>query len=195
MGRDWTSPTGNFHGSTGVTLEPGDPPAPSLALVAAVALHDAVVDASNGSVRPTIKWPNDLLIGPAKLAGILLERAADQIVVGIGVNLATAPEVAGRDTTALAAFGTSIGTEVFAARLAPIFASELALWRENGLPPLIARWTERAHPRGARLTISEGVDAGLTGAFDSLDPTGALRLRLDDGALRLVTAGEVRYAH
>lgn len=145
-------------------------------------------------VRPTIKWPNDLLIGPAKLAGILLERAGDQIVVGIGVNLAYPPDVEGRATVALADLGSRLTVTDFAVSLAAAFATELNLWRTQGLTPLIARWTERAHPRGTRLTISEGGDAGLTGAFDGLDDGGALRLRLDDGALRLVTAGEVRYA-
>lgn len=159
-----------------------------------MALHDAVVDASRGTIRPTIKWPNDLQVGPAKLAGILLERAVDQIVVGIGVNLTYAPEVAGRETVSLADFGTGITSRDFTPLLATAFADELAHWRTDGLTPLIARWTERAHPAGTRLTISDGTDVGLTGAFDGLDPTGALRLRHDDGALRLVTAGEVRYA-
>lgn len=162
--------------------------------MAAVALYDAVVDASRGTIRPTIKWPNDLQVGPAKLAGILLERAGDQIVIGIGVNLAYAPEVAGRETVSLAGLGANITPQAFAPLLAITFATELARWRTDGITQTIARWTARAHPRGTRLTISEGSDAGLTGAFDGLDATGSLRLRLDDGALRLVTAGEVRYA-
>ena len=134
------------------------------------------------------------MIGPAKLAGILLERAADQIVVGIGVNLAYPPQIEGRQTVALADLGIAVTPPDFATLLAATFAAELDRWREHGLTPLIARWTTRAHPRGTRLTISDGADAGVTGSFDSLDPAGALRLRLDDGSLRLVTAGEVRYA-
>lgn len=185
---------GNFHGSTGVILQRGDPPAHTLALVGAVALHDAVVDASRGQVRPTIKWPNDLLIGAAKLAGILLERTSDHVVVGVGVNLAYSPELEGRETVALADLGTRIAVPEFANRLADSFALELDRWRTNGLPSLIARWTEHAHIRGTMLTISDGADAGLSGAFDSLDESGSLRLRLPDGSLRLVTAGEVRYA-
>lgn len=159
-----------------------------------MALHDAVVDASRGTIRPTIKWPNDLQVGSAKLAGILLERAADQVVVGIGVNLAYAPEVAGRETVSLADLGTSLTPQDFAPLLAATFATELVRWRADGLTPLIARWTDRAHPRGTRLTIGEGSDAGLTGAFDSLDESGGLRLRLGDGQMRTITAGEVRYA-
>ncbi len=159
-----------------------------------MALHDALVDVSRGTVRPVIKWPNDLLVGQAKLAGILLERSGDQIVVGIGVNLAYAPEIAGRETIALAALSPLVPPPVFAELLAAALAREVDRWRSDGLAPLIARWTERAHPQGTMLTMTEGADAGLTGAFAGLDPSGALRLRLDNGSLHLVTAGEVRYA-
>src|SRR5690349_18502921 len=85
QGRAWRSPPGNLYASTLVRLRSGDPPAPSLALVAAVALHDtATLFAPDGEIR--IKWPNDLLVGPSKLAGILLERAGEAVVIGFGVN-------------------------------------------------------------------------------------------------------------
>lgn len=194
MGRQWTSSKGNFHGSTGLALRPDDPPAPTLALVAAVALHAALLDVSRGAVRPTIKWPNDILVGSAKLAGILLERSGDQIVIGIGVNLDYAPEIEGRETIALTALCSPVHPRAFADSLAATVALEVERWRTDGLAALIAHWTKLAHPRGTMLTLTEGADTGLTGAFDGLDASGALRLRLDNGSLHLVTAGEVRYA-
>jgi BirA family transcriptional regulator, biotin operon repressor / biotin---[acetyl-CoA-carboxylase] ligase len=100
QGRQWQSPPGNLYASTLVRLRPGDPPAPSLALVAAVALHDTV---ALQVPEARIKWPNDLLAGPAKLAGILLERADDAVVIGFGVNLAFHPEQLDRPTTSVAA--------------------------------------------------------------------------------------------
>lgn len=90
QGRVWQSPPGNFYGSTLVRLRGGDPAAATLALVAAVALEEAVRIYAPGA-DVAIKWPNDLLLGEAKLAGILLERADDAVVVGIGVNLAHHP--------------------------------------------------------------------------------------------------------
>jgi BirA family transcriptional regulator, biotin operon repressor / biotin---[acetyl-CoA-carboxylase] ligase len=132
LGRDWDSPSGNFHGSTGMALHTDDPPAPTLALVAAVALHDSIVDASRGTIRPTIKWPNDLLVGDAKIAGILLERAGDQVVVGIGVNLAQAPLLPDRATASLVGLGTSIAPTDFASLLAGTFAADLLRWRATG---------------------------------------------------------------
>ena len=96
-GRHWNDGLGNFMGSTVARLMPGDPPAPTLALVAGVALH-RTLGAIPGIV---LKWPNDVLVDGAKLAGILLERQGDAVVVGIGVNLASAPTVPDRQTVAL----------------------------------------------------------------------------------------------
>jgi BirA family biotin operon repressor/biotin-[acetyl-CoA-carboxylase] ligase len=192
LNRVWSSRTGNFHGSTAVIVKAGDPAPHTLALVAGIAARDAVVDATRGSIRPVIKWPNDLLIDGAKLAGILLERQGDTVVVGIGVNLGWAPELADRPTVSLADLGMTSDVEGFAAVLDAAFAAELHRWRSTPLSATVLRWIERAHPAGTRLTISEGSDAGLTGAFQSLDDDGNLLLKLDDNSVHTVRAGEVR---
>jgi BirA family transcriptional regulator, biotin operon repressor / biotin---[acetyl-CoA-carboxylase] ligase len=89
LGRSWSSPPGNLYASTLVRPRAGDSAAASLALVAAVALHEV---ASAWSAAPVeIKWPNDLLIGGAKLSGILLESAEGAVVIGFGVNMAHHP--------------------------------------------------------------------------------------------------------
>lgn len=194
LGRAWSSRSGNFHGSTAVRLMPGDPPPHTLALIAGIAARDAVVDATMGAVRPAIKWPNDLLVDGAKLAGILLERQGDTVVVGIGANLAWAPDLPDRDTVALADLGNRVDVDAFAGVLGGAFAEELHRWRGAPLSATISRWIERAHAAGTRLTISEGSDAGLTGAFQSLDDEGNLLLKLDDGRIHTVRAGEVRLA-
>ena len=74
-------------------MQPGDPPAPSLSLAAGLALIEAV-DVAVPGLPLMLKWPNDLLLGGAKLAGILLERSGDRVVAGFGVNLASAPSTA-----------------------------------------------------------------------------------------------------
>src|SRR4051812_41467223 len=102
QGRAWDSPTGNLPASPLVRLQPGDPPPPSLALAAAIALHEvAAVFAPEAEL--IVKWPNDLLAGGAKLAGILLEREGEAVVIGFGVNLAAAPAGLERPATSLAA--------------------------------------------------------------------------------------------
>ena len=194
LGRVWDSRTGNFHGSTVVNLQPADPPPHTLALVAAIALHDAVTDCTRGMVPAAIKWPNDLLIDGAKVAGIWAERQGSAIVVGIGVNLAYAPEIAGRQTVSLADLGHSVPVRQFAASLAQNLTIHLGQWREQGLSATVERWNSRALAAGTSLSISDGPQAGLTGGFDGLEQDGNLRLKLDDGRRVIINAGEVRLA-
>ena len=195
-GRNWVSPAGNLHASTLVRLRPRDPSAPTLALVAGVALYDAVspfLDHRGGSgddVR--LKWPNDLLVGPRKLAGILLERIDDAVVIGIGVNLAHHPEEVDRPATSLAAEGSLVPpAAAFLQDLARSFAARLATWREHDLPAIRAAWLAAAHPVGTSLATHGPGGEPVTGTFAGLEPGGACRLRLADGGVRLIHAGDV----
>jgi len=190
QGRGWESPPGNFYASTLVRLRSGDPPAPTLALVAAVALEEAV-RAVVPRAEPRLKWPNDLLIGGAKLSGILLERADDAVVVGVGVNLAHHPRFPGRATTSLAEHGAAITLEAFGVRLADLFAAWLFGWRQDGVAPVAARWSERAHPPGTRLAANLPDGEVVEGSFVRLAPDGALVLALADGTERAIHAGDV----
>ena len=219
QGRSWDSPVGNLYASTLVRLRRTDPAAATLALVAAVALAEAVSEAvavyspspfaafggsslscrerEGGAQRRKgegglqIKWPNDLLIDGAKISGILLERADDAVVIGIGVNLAHHPDLADRPTTSLAAHGGVVAPKEFIETLVESFARWLSRWRSEGLAPVRRRWLERAHPVGAALS-ARSPDGGVTdGLFDGLDSDGALILRLADGARRVIHAADV----
>ncbi len=134
-----------------------------------------------------LKWPNDLLLDGAKLAGILLERSGDRIVAGFGVNLAVAPAIAGRDAASLGAITTP---ESFAPLLAGSFARMLQLWRTSEPEAFARAWLSRAHPVGTRLMIHSGPEETISGTFDGIDADGALRLRTGDG-VQLVRAGDV----
>jgi BirA family transcriptional regulator, biotin operon repressor / biotin---[acetyl-CoA-carboxylase] ligase len=190
QGRAWESPVGNFYGSTLVRLRPADPDPATLGFVAAVALEQ-VVTALSPDAAAMLKWPNDLLLGGAKLSGILLERAEDAVVVGIGVNLAHHPDLPDRPTTSLAAQGVRMGAEAFAEMLADGFARWLARWRGEGFAPVRQRWLARAHPPGTALTVRLPDGAAEQGLFDGLDADGALILRLAEGARRVIHAGDV----
>ncbi len=166
----------------------GEPPAATLALVAAVALEETVCVFLPG--RAQIKWPNDVLIDGAKLSGILLERADDAVVIGFGVNLAHHPTDTERPATSLAAHGAAPDPHLFAETLAETFARWLSRWRD-GIAPVRDRWLQRAHPIGTALTARLADGSNVDGLFQGLDSEGALILRLADGSTRAIHAGDV----
>lgn len=194
QGREWHDGAGNFMGSTVVRLMPGDPPPASFALAVGLAVYEAVLPLLPDPAPLRLKWPNDVAYAGAKLAGILLEREGDVLVVGIGVNLAQSPAIEGRDTVALAALAPVPDRDLFASALAHSFATELERWRSYGLDPLARRWQTAAHPPGTPLTVAPPGEAALTGTFDGLTGDGALRLRLADGTTRVMHAGDVFFA-
>ncbi|MDP3906044.1 biotin--[acetyl-CoA-carboxylase] ligase [Novosphingobium sp.] len=195
QGRVWFDGAGNFMGSTVVERRAGDPPPGTLALVAGLAVHEAVGALIPPPHRPELKWPNDVMIGGAKLCGILLEAAGTGVIVGIGVNLAAAPELADRATIALAQFGPAPDRDLFAATLARQFDVEVERWRTFGLEPLVRRWLLAGHPQGTPLLVGEPGEDLLRGTFAGLGTDGALQLRLADGTTRAIHAGEVRLAN
>jgi BirA family transcriptional regulator, biotin operon repressor / biotin---[acetyl-CoA-carboxylase] ligase len=193
QGRTWSSPAGNFSGSTLVRLRTGDPAAATLALVAGVATWEAVsVLCARGDVPGlALKWPNDLLLGGAKIAGILLERVDEAVVVGIGVNLHHHPDLPDRPATSLAAAGCPVDPQPFAETLAESFGRWLARWRGEGLASVRAAWLAAAHPPGTALTARLPDGGALDGLFAGLDADGALRLRLASGEQRVIHAADV----
>ena len=145
---------------------------------------------AKSSAGTSLKWPNDLLIDGEKAAGILLERADDAVVVGIGVNLAHHPTL-DRAVTSLAAHASVVAPETFAETLAESFARWLARWRGEGLAPIRRRWLDRAHPLGTALTVRQSHGDAVDGLFDGLDADGALILRLASGERRVIHAADV----
>ena len=190
-GRTWFDGLGNFMGSTIASIVSGDPPAPTLALVAGVAVHRAIGALAPGLRDVWLKWPNDVLIEGAKLGGILLERQGEAVVVGIGVNLAAAPDLPDRPSASLRGAGVEIARDSFADALATHWASALESWHRGDWPALRAEWLERAHPLGTRLMVRDAGGQPIEGTFAGLEPHGAALLRLADGTTRAIHAGEI----
>jgi BirA family biotin operon repressor/biotin-[acetyl-CoA-carboxylase] ligase len=168
-------------------LRPGDPPPQTLALAAGLALIEAI-DAALPGQPLMLKWPNDLLLLGKKLAGILLERGGDRVVIGFGVNLASAPRLPDRECASLSG---KVTPEAFAPVLAESFERLVGLWRQSEPLFLAQAWLARAHAFGTRLTVHSSAEETVTGRFDGIEPDGALRLRLDDGTLETVRAGDI----
>lgn len=135
-----------------------------------------------------LKWPNDVLFLGRKLAGILLERSGERVVVGFGVNLASAPALDDRECASLA---RAVSPQAFVPLLAGSFARLLQLWRTSEPMLLAQAWLARAHPVGTRLSVHSSAEEMVSGRFDGLEADGALRLRRDDGSLDIVRAGDV----
>lgn len=196
-GRPWQCPPGSFAAT--LALRPDAPPerVSLLSYAAALALADAL--AAVGSRGIALKWPNDVLIGGAKVAGILLESTGradrvDRLAIGFGVNLATAPEPGRVEPgalrpVALAEAGIEVGPEALLDRLAPAFAHWQATLAAEGFEPVRRAWLARAARLGETVTARTG-QAALVGRFETLDPSGALVLATADGR-RAVAAADI----
>ena len=192
-GRVWNDGVGNLMASVLVRAEGA---VQQLSFVAALALCEALLvtggqEAVTSMLRFRLKWPNDVLLDGVKVSGILLERAKDVLVIGIGVNIASHPDGTERPATSLAAAGLSMPAPVdLLALLMASFADYRRLWAIQGFEPIRTRWLAHAAGVGDRIAARLG-DETIEGRFEGLEADGALALRLDDGVLRPVHAGEV----
>ncbi len=174
-GRSWQAPEGNLNLS--VLLRPTRPAtqAGSFSLLTGIAVAEAV---EQFFAPPTLlKWPNDVLIGGAKLAGVLIDAAPsgqtlDWLVIGIGINLRHAPEIPGRLTTALHSHGVTVS----APDAANAILHRLSHWHDAPAETIQQAWLARAHPIGTELTV-QGLHGTQTGTFAGLSPAGELLLQ------------------
>ncbi|MGY6551950.1 MAG: biotin--[acetyl-CoA-carboxylase] ligase [Erythrobacter sp.] len=193
QGRVWHDGFGNFMGSCAVRLSDNSPPPASLSFVAALGVRDAAAEMLKSAAGLALKWPNDVLLEGGKLSGILLEMVRGHVVVGVGVNLAQAPQLPDRKTACLADYCAVPALEVFAASLARHFSRRLADWRKGGLAATLQVFLDGSiHTLGAPLTVHDSEGMRVTGTFAGLEESdGALRLRLADGAERVIRAGDL----
>ena len=194
LGRVWASPPGrHLYLSALVRVDPRlRPPLERAALTLAVGV--GVVDAvrAAGAASAGLKWPNDVLVGDRKLAGVLCEATGDVIVVGVGVNLGPGglpPDLAARATTLADVVGAAIDRAAFTAALLATLEPWLDRFLADGPAAIVGAWQDRMVP-GLRLTWDRG-GAAITGHADGLDPDGALRLVDDAGARHRIVAGDV----
>ncbi len=195
-GRQWDSPPGNLYCS--VLLRPTGSPQRTgqLPFVVSLALARAVA-ALAPELHLQVKWPNDVLIGGAKISGILLEGSVrpdgscDWVIIGTGINVAHFPEGTEFPATSIAAAGASDVTveallEAYLAELSEL----LIVWGRDGFAGIRRDWITRAWGMGHPLVVRLE-DATLTGVFEDLDEDGHLMLRLDSGEMRRIAAGDV----
>ena len=193
-GSQWVSPPGNLY-ATLLLAEPSPAQmAPQLSFVAALALFDAVAECAP-QLGPAlkVKWPNDLLLGAAKVAGILIESENEPVLtaaVGIGVNCVSHPGDTAYPATDLAAAGAHVTPGRLFLALAAAMQARVAEWRRGeGFGAIRAAWLKRAAGLGEPIKVRLP-ERELTGRFEGLDETGRLLVAGASGTIA-VTAGEV----
>jgi BirA family biotin operon repressor/biotin-[acetyl-CoA-carboxylase] ligase len=194
-GRNWSTETGNLAATLLETTDLPPVEAAQISFIAALAVCDLARRYVAAS-RVSLKWPNDLMIDGKKAAGILVEsgQRPDErlwLAVGIGVNLVHSPELPDRPTISFAGAGAAAPTPRDALdQLAQAFAGWMGVWRMRGFTAIAEAWTVRAHGLGQPCVARPGSEV-LHGIAEGLDIDGALRLRLEDGGIRRITAGDV----
>jgi len=198
-GRVWVSPpdAGLYFS---VVLKPRIEPQylPLITLMSGVAVHDAL---SELGLKTDIKWVNDVLVGEKKICGILAETAETAqgvaVVVGIGINLTSSnfpPEIADTATSIEESIGESARIKV--ADVESLLVRFLGHWysvlnAQGGTGEILNAWRERSSyfsNKSVRITLG---NESINGVTDGLEPNGALRVRLADGSVRIVHAGDV----
>jgi BirA family biotin operon repressor/biotin-[acetyl-CoA-carboxylase] ligase len=198
LGRSWESPPGvNLYCS--VVLRPPVLPTQAfhLTFLSAVAVARAVEETTQ--LAPSIKWPNDLLLNGRKVAGLLNEMSAETdrvnfVVLGIGVNLNMRveqfPAGLGYPATSLLLEGREVDRTAFARALLRALDGMYDDYLRHGYAPVREEWLSRCGIVGRRVRVAVPA-CDQTGIMEGIDDNGALLLRLDDGSLERVYAGDV----
>jgi BirA family transcriptional regulator, biotin operon repressor / biotin---[acetyl-CoA-carboxylase] ligase len=205
--RPWIAPRGNLASSILEVIDVSPAVAATLGFAAGLALEAALqkvsVEASlraagSDDMKYSLKWPNDVLAGREKLAGILLEAEAVAggrlgVVVGIGTNVIAAPEGTPTPATSLAALGVHIGAEELFAVLSDSWAEFRGIWDQGrGFGEIRRLWLERAAGLGRGVAIHTGGTI-VEGTFDTVDEQGCMIVRTSDGKRVPISAGDVYF--
>lgn len=185
-GRTWTAPAGSALLMSLLLpwkVEPEDLVAEAFWTVAALSLsvHEALGDLG---VEADIKWPNDVLVGGRKIAGVLAEIHSGSLVVGVGINIDRPRDVLG----ALATQATWVGDHVDCAGTLGTLREELAVsvvlgvehWLSREHRELVSRWKQACGTLGQEVSV-EGMSGRVEGAAVDVDPSGALVIERDAG--------------
>lgn len=195
-GRAWTMPSGNFAATLLMSVPEGPAQAALRSFTAALALAEAFDRVTGRPEAFQLKWPNDVLLHGGKVAGILLESLpAGRLAIGIGVNLAAAPEAAQVEPGAVTpvalgpSFGLRVTPEELLDELAPAFDRWESQFRQFGFAPIRTAWLARAARLGERITARTGSEI-REGLFETLDSDGRLVLATALGR-EAITAAEI----
>jgi BirA family transcriptional regulator, biotin operon repressor / biotin---[acetyl-CoA-carboxylase] ligase len=189
LGRTWEAPPRSAV-LVSVLLRPStDRPLPQLALVAGVAVADALEELTGLSVQ--IKWPNDVMLRRTKVAGILAEARESAVVVGIGVNVnQTREQLPDRGGSLRTATGLEWDRDTVLDAVLDALGTRYEQWRVGGLDAVYDGLGSRDFLRGRSVTVD-----GTSGTAELIDRDGRLRVAVGQGEHVVVESGEVTYEH
>jgi BirA family transcriptional regulator, biotin operon repressor / biotin---[acetyl-CoA-carboxylase] ligase len=197
--RPWVAPRGNLAASVLETANVAPATAATLGFAAGLALETALrVVSGSASVAFSLKWPNDVLAGPAKLSGILLEAealagAGLALVVGMGTNVVSAPEGTPTPATSLKALGLDVSAERLFTALSDSWVEYRGIWDQGrGFGEIRRRWLALAAGLGQPVAVHTG-NATVAGIFEAIDDTGCMIVRTSAGERVPVSAGDVHF--
>ena len=196
-GRSWISPFGeNLYYSLVVRVEGGVRQLDGMSLAVGLALLNVIH--RFGVTEAGLKWPNDVLVGDRKLAGILLELSGDpadvcHVVIGIGLNvnmLVAEPGVIGQPWTSMhAELGRLLDRNELVAELNRQLSRYLDIQRRDGFAALQGEWHANHLWQGRSVALTAGADP-VEGKVLGVDHSGAIRLSID-GVERVFSGGEL----
>lgn len=200
-GRAWSSPPGNLYWTILLTKSDTWPRDHGLSFAAGLSVCDALEATGIAGPRIHLKWPNDCLLDGRKVSGVLARSSGaagpvqvSSTIVGIGINVASFPEDAFYPATSLASAGVE-GVSIPALRdlLTQSFLTRLESWEHGGYASLRANVERRLHGLGlpSRIAMDRERNVLVEGTSEGLDASGALKLRLGNGVLRSINAGDV----
>ena len=180
-GRTWLSPTGGLYVSFLVRVPTNhDLKSHQLSLLTAVALGKSL---SEIGVPYTLKWPNDVLVGAQKIAGILIERIEPEIYcIGVGVNIA--------NTAGLVDLGYPVSVMEMGAKLTHFLEQQLADWVQEGFETIRQFWLEHSWTKNVSVKVISG-DNVHYGCYDGINAEGFLLCTLANGKQKTFSAADV----
>lgn len=196
QGREWVSPPGNLYCSIIMRPQVDQARLAEISFVAALAVREAIVPTLPADVAIEFKWPNDVLTAGRKVAGILVEaeklpdEARTALIVGIGINIVSAPREADYPATCISALARAPRVSRLLTSLVAALDRRVELWTRNGFAVIRQEWMNHAYGVGGQVTAS----SGISGTFTGLDETGAIIIAMTDGERRRLVSGSVRFA-
>jgi BirA family biotin operon repressor/biotin-[acetyl-CoA-carboxylase] ligase len=196
-GRTWISPPGNLYLSIILDSDAFHEKQAELCFVTSLAVYDAIhAKALSEDLKLDIalKWPNDVMVGGAKISGILLESIKTyngyNLVIGIGLNVRHHPDNIERLVTSMYGLGMSVDAGEMIDRVMSSFMYYYAIWKDSGFKKIRNLWLQKAYNPYDVMTVSDG-RRSVSGVFQGIDHSGAIMLKTESGEVHTLSTGEV----